>query len=139
MLPSFEEKSVWVQLVSLVVVLGGYFALSGVMLANGVRLLAPFVPVFIAATALLVIVMALGHVLAAFTGKIEKRDERDRLIGWRAESNSSWVLGSGVFFAMCALILGIEPVWVVHLLLASLFLSEVLKLALQLLYYKRGV
>lgn len=139
MLPSFEEKSVWVQLVSLVVVLGGYFALSGVMLANGVRLLVPFVPVFIAATALLIIVMALGHVLAAFTGKVEKRDERDRLIGWRAESNSSWVLGSGVFFAMCALILEIEPVWVVHLLLASMFLSEVLKLALQLLYYKRGV
>jgi hypothetical protein len=139
MLPSFEEKSVWVQLVSLVVVLGGYFVLSGVMMANGVTLLVPFVPVFITATVLLIIVMALGHVLAAFTGKVEKRDERDRLIGWRAESNSSWVLGSGVFFAMCALIIGIEPVWVVHLLLASMFLSEVLKLALQLLYYKRGV
>lgn len=139
MLPSFEEKSVWVQLVSLVVVLGGYFVLSGVMMANGVTLLAPFVPVFIAATVLLIIVMALGHVVAAFTGKVEKRDERDRLIGWRAESNSSWLLGSGAFFAITALIIGIEPVWVVHLLLASMLLSEVLKLALQLVYYKRGV
>ena len=139
MLPSFEEKSVWVQLVSLVAVLGGYFIVSGMMLANGVVALVPYVPVFAGATVLLVVVVVLGHIVAAVTGKPEARDERDRLIGWRAESNSSWMLGAGVFCAICALIVGIEPVWVVHLLLASMFVSEVFKLSLQVVYYRRGV
>ncbi len=139
MLPSFEEKSVWVQLVSLVVVLGAYFVVSGIMLANGVVVLAPYVPVFAVAVVLLVLVLALGHAAAALTGKPEKRDERDRLIGWRAESNSSWMLGAGVFCAISALILGIETVWVAHLLLASMLASEMLKLSLQIVYYRRGV
>lgn len=138
MLPSFEEKSVWIQLISLVVVLGGYFVVSGLMLAKGVVLLPPFVPVFAVAVILLLMVLGVGHAVAALTGKPEKRDERDRLIGWRAESNSSWLLAAGVFCAISALIFGVQAVWVAHLLLASMFASEGLKLSLQLLYYRRG-
>lgn len=139
MLPSFEEKSVWVQFLSLVLVLGAYFIISGFMLARGVLALAPYVPLFAVAVVLLIIVLILGHALAAVTGRAEPRDERDRLIGWRAESNSSWLLGAGAFTAICALIAGIAPVWIAHLLLASLFASEILKLSLQILYYRRGV
>jgi 4-amino-4-deoxy-L-arabinose transferase-like glycosyltransferase len=82
--------------------------------------------------------MSLGYVLAAVTGRLEKRDERDRLIGWRAESNASWLLAAGACGAIAALILGVQAVWVVHLLLASMFASETLKLSLQVLYYRRG-
>lgn len=139
MLPSFEEKSVWVQFIGLVVVLGGYFAIAGAMLANGVVALAPYVPLFVVAVVLLIIAMIAGHALAAVTGRPEPRDERDRLIGWRAESNSSWLLGAGVFSAIVALILEIPAVWVAHLLLASMFASEILKLSLQIVYYRRGV
>ncbi|MBC7772642.1 MAG: hypothetical protein H7210_09130 [Pyrinomonadaceae bacterium] len=139
MLPSFEEKSVWVQLVSLVLVLGAYFTVSGIMLASGVRVLVPYVPVFMSAVILLVVVLGLGHAVAAVMGKPERRDERDRLIGWRAESNSSWLLAAGVFFAITALVFQVDTVWVAHLLLASMFASEVLKLLLQLRYYRRGV
>jgi len=138
MLPSFEEKSVWVQLVSLVVVLGGYFVVSGIMLSRGVVVLVPYVPLFTAAVVLMVVVLVIGHVVAALTSKPEKRDERDRLIGWRAESNSSWMMATGMFAAITALILGVEAVWVVHLLLASMFISETLKLLLQIRYYRRG-
>jgi len=139
MLPSFEEKSVWVQLVSLIVGVGAYFAVSGMMLSNGVVALVPYIPVFMVSVGLLVVVMVVGHIIAAVTGKPEPRDERDRLIGWRAESNSSWLLATGVFGAITALAFGIEAVWVAHLLLASMFLSEMLKLLLQLMYYRRGV
>lgn len=136
MLPSFEERSVWVQLVSLLVVLGGYFVVSGWMLARGIEQLGPYVPLFAAATVLLVIVLTLGHIGAAVVGRAEKRDERDRLIGWRAESNSSWLLGAGVFVAITGLSFNVAPVWIAHLLLASLFASEVLKLSLQVVYYR---
>ncbi len=139
MLPSFEERSVWVQLFSLLAVLGGYFAVSGWMLSRGIEHIGPYVPLFIVATVLLVVVLVLGHIGAAVVGKAEKRDERDRLIGWRAESNSSWLLGAGVFCAITALAFGIQPVWIAHLLLASLFASELLKLSLQVVYYRRGV
>lgn len=139
MSPSFEEKSVWVQLISMVLVLGGYFIVAGMMMASGVETLPAFVPLFIAAVVLMVIVLIAGHILAAVTGRPEPRDERDRLIGWRAESNSAWLLATGVLTAVSGMVLGLESVWVAHLLLGSLFLSSVLAFVLQLVYYRRGV
>lgn len=139
MLPSFEEKSVWIQLISLVVGLALYSIVSGAMMANGITEPAPYVPVFISAVIVLVVVLGLGHALAALTGKPERSDERDRLIGWRAESNSSWLLAVGVFGGITALLFKVEAVWVAHLLLASMFVSDGLKLTLKLVYYRRGV
>ena len=136
---SFEEKSVWIQLVSLVVGLGGYLVVAGLMLSNGVSALPPFVPVFAVAIVLIVAVNIAGHVLAAITSRSDEADERDRLIGWRAESGSSWILGIGVIGAIMALILSVGVVWVAHLLLLSLFGSEVAKDVLQIVYYRRGI
>ncbi len=136
---SFEEKSVWIQLVSLVVGLGGYLIVAGLMLSNGVSVLPPFVPVFAVAVILIVAVNIAGHVVAAIASRPDKADERDRLIGWRAESRSSWILGIGVIGAIMALILSVGGVWVTHLLLISLFGSEVAKDVLQIVYYRRGI
>ncbi|WP_434415886.1 hypothetical protein [Nannocystis pusilla] len=41
--------------------------------------------------------------------------------------------------AIGALVVAVEPVWVAHLLLLSLYLSELARLALQLVYYRRGM
>ena len=136
---SFEEKSVWIQLVSLLVVLGGYFVVAGRLLADGVTELPAFVPLFVVTIVLMVIVIVIGHVFVAVLSRPEPRDERDRLIGWRAESNASWILGAGTFLALNGLVFGFASVWIAHLLLLSLFLSEVASLALQLLYYRRGM
>ena len=136
---SFEEKSVWIQLVSLVVGLGGYLVVAGLMLSNGVSALPPFVPVFAVAIVLIVAVNIAGHVVAAIASRPDEADERDRLIGWRAESRSSWILAVGVIGAIMALILSVGGVWVAHLLLISLFGSEVAKDVLQIVYYRRGI
>ncbi|MXW64428.1 MAG: hypothetical protein F4Y00_11425 [Bacteroidetes bacterium SB0662_bin_6] len=136
---SFEEKSVWIQLASLVVGLGGYLVVAGLMLSNGVSALPPFVPIFAVAIVLIVAVNIAGHVVAAITSRSDEADERDRLIGWRAESGSSWILGIGVIGAIMALILSVGGVWVAHLLLISLFGSEVAKDVLQIVYYRRGI
>jgi hypothetical protein len=136
---SFEEKSVWIQLVGLVVALGLYFVIAGLMLAAGVTHIMPYVPLFAVAVVVLVIVMTAGHALAALLRRPEPRDERDRLIEWRAESSAGWVLGVGVIGAICCLIISIAPVYVAHLLLLSLFISEVLKLSLQIVFYRRGM
>lgn len=138
MLPSFEERSVWVQLVGLVLAFAASSIVSGIMLARGVDTLVPFIPVFAVSVLLLIVLLAVGHVIAAVIAKPEPRDERDRLIGWRAESNSSWLLGVGVFGALVAITLQASTIWVVHALIASLYASEILKLSLQATYYRRG-
>ena len=136
---SFEERSVWIQLASLVVGLGGYLVVAGLMTSNGVTALPAFVPVFVVAIALIVAINVAGHVVAAIASRPHEADERDRLIGWCAESRSSWILGVGAIGAITALLLSIGGVWVAHLLLISLFLSEVVKEVLQIIYYRRGV
>lgn len=136
---SFEEKSVWIQLFGVVAVLGAYFVVAGLMLSRGITALPAFVPLFAVAVVLLVVVLTAGHILAAITGRPEGRDERDRVIEWRAESNSSWILGAGVVVAIMGLVVAVDNVWIAHLLLLSLILSEVVRFVLQLTYYRRGM
>ena len=136
---SFEEKSVWIQFFSMVAVLGAYFAVAGTMLANGVMVLPAYVPLFVLAVVLLSLVLAIGHILAAIVGRATSSDERDRVVGWRAESNSGWILAAGVLAAITCMVLSVPTVWIAHLLLLSLFVSEVVKYILQLVYYRRGM
>ncbi len=136
---SFEERSVWIQLISLLLALGGYFIVAGQMLAHGVLALPAYVPLFVVAVVLMVVVMVAGHIAAAVAARPDGRDERDRLIEWRAESNAAWLVGAGVIVGITAMVLAVPNVWVAHLLLLSLFLSEVMKLVLQLVYYRRGL
>lgn len=136
---SFEERSVWIQLLSMSVLLGGYFLVAWQMLAQGVMALAAYVPVFTMAVILMVAVIVAGHVAAAIASRPDGRDERDRLIEWRAESQSGWVVAAGVLSGIACMILSVPNAWTAHLLLLSLFLSEVLKLALQLMSFRRGM
>jgi hypothetical protein len=136
---SFEEKSVWIQLVSTVAVLGAYFVVAALMLSKGVTTVIAFVPLFIVSVALLVVVLTVGHVVVAITARPDGRDERDRIIEWRAESNSSWILGVGVLAALTGLVVSLDNVWIAHMLLLSMLLSEVARFIFQLVYYRRGM
>ena len=97
---SFEEKSSWITLIGLLVVFGVYLAVAARMLSAGVTDAVPYLPVFALAVALLVVVLAAGHVAVAIASRPDGRDERDRLISWRAEHGSSWLLGAGVVAAV---------------------------------------
>ncbi len=136
---SFEEKCVWIQLVAMVIGLGAYFVLAGSMMSKSVTALPPYAFLFGASVVLMVILLVAGITVAAIASKPEGRDERDKLISWRAENNSSWLLTVGVLAAVTGMIFSIENVWIVHLLLLSMFLSEVLGFILRLVYYRRGV
>lgn len=136
---SFEEKSVWVQLGALGAALGAYFVVAGVLMARGVESLAAYVPLFGGAVIALVVLLVAGHALAAIMARPEGRDERDRLIGWRAESIAGSVLAAGVLASITVMIFGASPVWTAHALLLSLFASETVGLALRLVSYRRGV
>ena len=132
---SFEERSVWIQLFSMSLVLGGYFLVAWQMLSQGVTALPAYAAVFAVAVILMVIVLVAGHVAVAIASRPDGRDERDRLIEWRAESHSGWLVATGVLAGITGMVLSVPNVWTAHLLLFSLFLSEVLKLV----YYRRGM
>lgn len=136
---SFEEKSVWIQLVATAGVLGAYFLVAGRMYAVGVRHLVPYVPLFAVAVVALVAVLAVGHIAAVVAHRPDGPDERDRLIGWRAESNSGWILAAGVILAIMGMIASYDDVLIAHLLLLSLLASQITAFVLQIVYYRRGM
>lgn len=136
---SFEEKSVWVQLVGIVVGLGAYFVIAGRLLAEGVLEMSAYVTLFAVSVVFMVILLIVGHIVAAISSRNERPDERDRLISWRAEHNSAWLVGVGVLGGVSMMAIGVSNVWTANLLLLTLALSEVLSLSLRMLYYRRGV
>ena len=136
---SFEEKSVWIQLVCVLGTFILYCLIAWTMLSHGVDTLVPFVGVFLSTVILLVILLVVGHLLAALTGRIEKPDERDRLIVWRSESNSAWMLVVGIFAAITAMLFSLSNVWIAHILILSLYLSQTMQYLFQIRYYRRGV
>ncbi|MEL7296329.1 MAG: hypothetical protein AAGJ86_01640 [Pseudomonadota bacterium] len=136
---SFTEKSVWVQVTALIVVLGGYFWTAKQMFMAGVMDIRAYAAVFTVSVVMLVIVLVAGHIVVAITSRGDFSDERDRLIAWRAEALSSWVMGIGILSAIFAMVFGVETVLVAHLLLLSLLLSEILANSLRILFYRRGV
>ena len=108
-------------------------------MAAGVTAVIAYAPTFAVTVALLVTMLVTAHIVVAVANRPDGRDERDQIIGWRAENNSSWLLASGIFLAIVALALPIERVWIANGLLLALFLAEVLKRALQIYYYRRGM
>ncbi|MEN7343819.1 MAG: hypothetical protein AAAFM81_12790 [Pseudomonadota bacterium] len=136
---AFEEKSVWVQFLALIFILGGYFLTAAQMVRAGVDHLAAYAPVFAVSVVMLVVVLIAGHIVAAATSRSEQRDERDKIIAWRAESLSSWVMGVGIIMAITAMVVGVSSVWVAHGLLLALLLSELGCLMLRIFFYRRGI
>ncbi|MFG0294257.1 MAG: hypothetical protein ACF8MJ_14040 [Phycisphaerales bacterium JB050] len=136
---SFEEKSVWVQFVATTVALATYVWIAAAMYMRGVDRLEPYTAVFAVSVVWLIVILIVGHIIAAVTGRQEDADERDRLIGWRSESNSSWVLGLGVFAALACLVGSVPEVLTAHVLLLSLYASQMMQYGFQILYYRRGM
>jgi hypothetical protein len=136
---SFHEKSVWIQLVGVLLALGAYFVLAGMMLAAGQRAMPAYTALFLVASGFLTIVLIAGHAAAAIISKPEASDERDRLIAWRAEHHTSWIVAAGVLSGVACMTMGVNNVWTANILLLSLFLSQILAFTLQLRSYRRGV
>ena len=134
---SFQEKSLWVMLVGLVLAFGGYF--SVVLPSHRPDVQPSQVALFVVATILLVVLQVVGQVVVAILDRRTGTDERDRLIALKGTRNGAYLLATGVFFALCA------AVWVpgnfvfAHVLLAFWVLAQLLEVATQLYSYRRGI
>jgi len=144
---SFEEKSLWGQLISTGALGGYYFARVwgswGQMSAGEIAALS------LGLLAALIVVNIIYHAVIAIRTPPEPGDERDKLIARRAGNVAGWVLAVGSMSAVGHIVLGSlfqdDPgalytrFATANILLLSMVLAQVTGNALQLLFYRRGV
>lgn len=133
---SFQEKSLWLMFVSLVVAFGGYFA--AVLPAPTVDIPPHQVALFLAVVVLLVVFHVAGHIVIAVTDRRMVTDERDRLIALKGTRNGSFVLATGAFFALCAAVFTDGAFVFAHVLLGFWVLAQLVEIGSQLYLYRRG-
>jgi uncharacterized iron-regulated membrane protein len=138
---SFREKSAWISLFLYLGIYGFYFARVATALSRGQADAAHFlglfgqsVVMFVAATIVLTVVAA---VLAPKDAQAPQ-DEREKLITLKANSASGTVLAGGVVLVIGILFYGANDFLAINLLFFALVLSEVYKVAAQLVLYRRG-
>ncbi len=136
---SFEEKVVWVTLLALLAVLAYYVIQAAQLFAAGSSNIMTFIPLFISSVILLILIMVGGSTVVAIMSGSDGRDERDRLIAWRAEGRTSWLFVTGILGSMAALVAPIDTIWVAHILFVTLFAHEIINSVLRIYYYRRGL
>jgi hypothetical protein len=137
---SFQEKSLWLTFVGLVVVFGFYFWIALAALPmHGPDVMPPHVALVGVAVAVLVITQIAGHVVVAVLDRRTETDERDRLIALVGTRNGAYVLATGVFLALYTAILTEGNFACAHVLLASWVLAQLVEIGSQLFLYRRGV
>lgn len=138
---SFREKSAWIALVAHGLVFGGYFYTLwqgwDARYASGLS-----IGLMIGAVVMLVIITAVLSIAAAlFNPKAASApaDERERLVDLKAERIASYTLSVGVVCLIGALLMNWNGILVANLLLAAMVISELVKAAAQILYFRAGV
>ena len=135
---SFEEKSVWFQLIGLILGVGVYVAFSGPLFASGEMAISAYAVGLVVAVIAMVVFQIVAHTLAAIASNPEQRDERDRMIIWKSSHQTSWVSAIGMLGAIVCLVMKLEAVWIANILLFALMASEVSALTLRGVYYRKG-
>jgi hypothetical protein len=143
---SFREKSIWISLISTLLIFGDYF-LNVIALANLSEAVAKTAIVLIIIVEIIFqTVLALNNHKAANLGA----DERDKLFEYKGNNFGYTVLVIGVLLTLGRMVsLEISPEFIeqfkvlnipfltAHILLFSFILSEVVRFSAQLYYYRR--
>jgi len=148
---SFQEKSIWVSVIAILVVFGYYFI--SIFSAAGSMTSAETIFRFIGAIVILVIIEITLHILIAVTDvkgaeEHDVVDERDRLVAIKANRNAYFVLTIGVFTLIGHFVASemarypgpdFTPLMSANLLLLIVVSAEIVNFSSQLYYYRKGV
>lgn len=132
---SFREKSLWVELVSMIAIYGAYF-LRAFAIGDGQpwRVGALFAGAVVAT----IIVHSVVHAALALHKQPEHADERDRAIARRATQIAYFVLMTGVWGALGVAVLQAGAFWCAHAALLAVMIAEATRCAVELVLYRRG-
>lgn len=131
-----HEKSLWLQLIGLVITFGIYGAV--VLPSPDKDVMPHHIALFSLAVVLLVVSQVAGHIALALLDRRPGTDERTRLIGLKATRHGAWVLATGVFCALCTALVIRGNFVFTHVLLGFWVLAQVVEIASQLVLHRRG-
>ena len=134
---TFKEKSLWIQIITLALVFGGYFLTMNYNIEQAFpsNLILHYIWLIVVFIALNI----LAHIFAAAFNKPECEDERDKLIELKATRIKAFLLATGIVFAILASLILENQFLTINLLLLFLVFSEVITKAIQLFYYQKGL
>ena len=139
---SFRDKSALVTIVALLIA-SVVYVVSLVTAAGGKPLVdVAYQPYLIGFVIVLVLVSVVGQIAVALRSPKEAtapRDERERLITWRAGSVSAYVLEVGAFLAITLAMAQVDWFWIANTVLALWVLAEIVDGGVQLSLSRRGV
>jgi len=144
---SFQEKSLWVMLVALVIAFGFYFVtafevrsfVAALSPAVAMDVLPQQVALFAVAVGVIVVVSVVGHLVIALADRRSETDERDELIELKGTRNAAYVLATGVFLALCAALATKGNFVFAHVLLGFWVLAELVEIGTRIFLYRRGM
>jgi len=151
---SFQEKSAWVSLLSTVFIFASYFVTVFELTRLGHTDGGTVLGLFIGAVVTQMLVAGAVHIVFSTSGKssdrLDVKDERDQSIDLRGYRNAYVVITGWVWLAICGLatrvlvgeeagdVFRLTPFVVGHVLLLGYVVSEVVRYATQVFYYRRG-
>ena len=138
---TFQEKSLWVTFVGMLLAFGAYFrqAYATLLPTPAAKDMTPDqAALFMAMTVLLVVILIAGHVAIVLFDRRAQTDERDRWIALRGSRNGSYVLASGVFLALCTALFTEGNAVMAHVLLCSWVLAQGVEIVSQLVLYRQS-
>ncbi|MBD3386672.1 hypothetical protein GF407_17345 [candidate division KSB1 bacterium] len=156
---SFQEKSIWICLVVILLISVPYFTFTFSAFFEAFSDPNPddtnpflTIPLFIGACVLIAIVVAVLHIVLAIAFYKETEageDERDNLIELKATRISYFILVLGVWTTGASMFLFLLflakanvfllPLAMANIIMFFFFLAEIVGWSIQLFYYRRGI
>ena len=139
---SYQEKSIWISLISTILIFGYYFTKAISVFNNqdihNNNLIGLFIGIIIA---VIIIQIIAQSTIALANRKDAERgaDERDTLIKWKATGLSYYILAAGVWVTLISMLKFESTLVIANIIVFFFILSEIVGFAAQLLYYRRGV
>lgn len=139
---SFQEKSIWISLVSTILIFGYYFTQAISVFKNPDVHKTNLIGLFVGVIFLVVIIQIISQSILALVNRKEAEkgeDERDHLIKLKATRMSYFILVFGVWVTGISMLILPSPLVMANIIMFFFILSEIAGFTSQLLHYRRGV
>jgi hypothetical protein len=135
---TFQEKSLWLTLIAVVLTYLLYYI--NVMPPIDGKMLPPHIFQFAYYMGVMVIFIAISHIAIAIKQKNtqEPVDEREKLIGLKANSISGYILQVGIFISIIVALIVPGNYWFIHTINFFAVLAEVINQVQQLRLFRKG-
>jgi hypothetical protein len=140
---TFREKSIVVQVVSILAVFGffgvrlwGFWDQPSMSSTAASSIMS--VVALIGITICMIVINIPSHIALAFYARPEMSDERDRIIRLRGSRNAYGTLAVGIWCVLYLAIAGVPHGALLYVIMGVIALAELVRLGSQLVYYRLG-